>query len=300
MRYGLWLPRPGSRETLDPLVAFVQEAEARGLASLWVGEHAVCFEDPESFYPYGEGGRWDLGVEENWLEPFAFLSYLAACTSRIRLGTGVVIVPQRHPVYTAKSVSTVDYLSRGRLDFGVGVGWSREEFEALGIPWEGRGARCREYIAVMRALWSEPMASHSGPLYELPPSSQRPPPLQRPHPPLYFGGESTPALRRVAELGDGWFGWFTAEQAPDRVGRLRELIAEAGRAPGDVDVSVGCPWPDPRGPIDADAARAYADAGVDQLLLAWPGAETDAEAVARLDELVALLGDPLHAPAVMA
>jgi probable F420-dependent oxidoreductase len=295
MRFGLWLPRPGSPDELDRVVEFVAQAERRGFRSLWTGDHAVAFPAPDSYYPYGSGGRWDLGAEEVWLEPFAFLAYLAAHTTRIRLGTGVVLVPQRNPVYTAKSVGTLDFLSRGRIDFGIGLGWSREEFDALGVPWEGRGARCREYVEVMRTLWCDEVASHSGPLYELPPCSQRPMPLQAPHPPLWFGGEGDAALRRVADLGDGWFGWPGPRDAAERVGHLRALLAQRGRDPGSVQVAVGCPWPAPDGATDLDAIDAYAEAGVDQLLVAWPGEAARVDAVEALDAMVQFVGDRMEA-----
>jgi probable F420-dependent oxidoreductase len=298
MKVGLWMPRPVSRDDLDVLLAFVANADERGVASAWAGEHAVCFDRPESFYPYSQDNRWDFGIEELWLEPFVFLSYLAANTRHIRLGTGIVLVPQRNPVYTAKSVGTLDFLSRGRLDFGVGLGWSKEEFEALQVPWDGRAQRTSEYLEVMKALWSEGPASYEGESYTLPPSYQRPLPAQRPHPPIFFGGETEPALKRVAELGDGWFGWPTPDEAAPRVARLRDLIADRGREPGSVHVAVGCPWPEAGGAIDRDALSTYRAAGVDQVLVAWPGAPTAAEAIASLDAMLAYTDGLLDLPAV--
>jgi probable F420-dependent oxidoreductase len=127
------------------------------------------------------------------------LAFLAAHTARVRLGTGICLVPQRNPVYTAKEVATVDWLSGGRFDFGVGVGWLAEEFRALDVAFERRGDRCREYLDVMRRLWCDSVSAFAGSFYDLPASRQYPKPVQQPHPPICFGGESDAAMRRVAD-----------------------------------------------------------------------------------------------------
>ncbi len=149
-----------------------------------------------------------------------------------------------------------------------------------------------EYLDVMRSLWTEETASYSGSTYTLPESSQRPMPLQKPHPPIYFGGESDPALERVADIGDGWFGWVSPEDASTRVGDLHRLLDERGRAHSSVNVSLGCGWPG-EGGVDHAAIETYANAGADQLILSWPGATSAEEALRGLDETVAYLGDAL-------
>jgi probable F420-dependent oxidoreductase len=266
---------------LESVGAVVRAADAHGFASLWVGEHVVQFDEYASPYPYGEHGRWPFDDEQPWLEPFAYLALVAAATTSIRLGTGVTLVPQRNPVYTAKSVGTLDLLSGGRVNLGIGVGWSRQEYEALAVPFAMRGARCREYVAVMRALWCDDVASYSGDFYTLPPCRQRPRPLQKPHPPIYFGGESDAALRRVADLGDGWFGWqVTAAQARARVERLGELLAERGRELEDVEVVVGSGAEPTAAHVDE-----YRDAGVDHFVIAWTVGDRPDESVERLDRL---------------
>ena len=141
------------------------------------------------------------------VEPFATMAFLAAVTTNVRLGTGVLLVPQRNPVYTAKSVTTVDWLSNGRVDLGIGVGWLAEEFAALGVPFEHRGERCDEYLAVMRSLWTDEVSTFHGSFYDLPPARQFPKPVQQPHPPIHVGGESNAALRRAARLTEGWYGY---------------------------------------------------------------------------------------------
>ncbi len=245
-------------------------AEERGFHSLWIPEHVLFFREYGSRYPYSSDGRIP-GDPDGVMEPLTALAYVAACTERIRLGTGICIVPQRNPVYVAKQVADVDYLSGGRLDFGVGVGWLREEFEALGVPWERRGARTRECIGVMKTLWEDEVSSFEGEFFQLPPCLQNPKPVQKPHPPVVFGGESDAALRRVAELGQGWFAYDRplATLAED-LERLDGFLAAAGRRRSDVQIHVG-PWrEDLAGGLDA-----FRELGVDQLILPLVASNAD-------------------------
>ena len=180
--------------------AFVAEAaqlvEEAGFHSIWVPEHVVFFPEYESPYPYTDDGRIP-GEPEGILDPFSALTFIAAVTSRIRLGTGVCLVPQRNPVYTARAVADLDYLSGGRFDFGVGIGWLKEEFDNLQQDFATRARRTVEYIEVMRALWAPGVSEYSGESYELRPCYSNPKPVQEPHPPIYFGGETNAAMRRV-------------------------------------------------------------------------------------------------------
>jgi probable F420-dependent oxidoreductase len=197
------------------------------------------------------------------MEPLTALTFVAANTERLRLGTGICLVPQRDPIYTAKQVADVDFLSKGRLDFGIGIGWLREEFAALNIPWERRADRTRECISVMKTLWCDEVSSFKGEFYEFPECLQNPKPTQKPHPPLYFGGESEPALRRVADLGQGWFGYnLMPDDLSALLPRIDALLEEAGRARSDIQICVG-----PRGQADPDTIASFRDLGVDQLIL---------------------------------
>ena len=252
-----------SGATSPQLIAdFGRIAEERGFHSIWVPEHVVFFPDYASRYPYAADGKIP-GNPDGVIEPLTALTFVAAHTERIRLGTGVCLVPQRNPIYTAKQVADVDYLSGGRLDFGIGIGWLREEFEALGVPWERRADRTRECIAVMKTLWCDEISSFKGEFFELPESLQNPKPVQKPHPPLFFGGESEPALRRVAELGQGWFGYnLTSEQLDTNLTRLDHLLAEAGRSRSDIKIQVS-----PRRGYDRDTLARFRDSGVDQVVL---------------------------------
>lgn len=247
----------------DLIAATGRALEDRGVHSYWAPEHVVFFPDYASQYPYATDGKLP-GNPDGVLEPLTALAFLAAHTERLRLGTGICLVPQRNPVYTAKQVADVDYLSGGRVDFGVGIGWLREEFQALGVPWEQRAARTRECLSVMKTLWCDEVSSFKGEFYQLPDCLQNPKPVQKPHPPIYFGGESDPALRRVAEVGNGWFGFdLLPGDLTGPLTRLGELLSEAGRSRDDVAIQVS-PY---LRPITDDDLRRYGEIGVDQVVL---------------------------------
>jgi probable F420-dependent oxidoreductase len=227
--------------------------------AIWVGEHVVTFDEYSSRYPYADDGRVPLPAETGLLEPFTTLAFLAALTTRVRLGTAMCLLPQRNPVYTAKEVATLDWLSHGRVDLGVGVGWLREEFDALEVPWARRGERTDEYLGVLRSLWCENPSSYSGEFYNLAPCSQYPKPVQDP-PPIHIGGESDAALRRTARLAQGWhsFNRPPAQLAAPLV-RLTELLAAEGRSRSDITVTV-CPYFQELSPATVEQ---YAAAGAD-------------------------------------
>ena len=261
----------------------VQLVEAKGVHGIWVPEHVLFFPEYASTYPYSDNGRIP-GNPEGILDPFTALTFIAAHTQRVRLGTGICLVPQRQPVYTAKMVADVDYLSGGRVDFGVGIGWLKEEFENLGMDFATRAARTEEYILAMRALWSEGISEFSGQTVSLQPCHFNPKPAQKPYPPIYFGGESDPALRRVARLGDGWYGFdLDPEQLQEKLVSLDAALAATGRSRQDIDLIIG---PN-RHPVNADTVAAYAAAGVDQLVVPVFASNLD-KLAARLDALMAL------------
>jgi len=265
MKLGLFLPVSGDATRLRDMVATTATVGERcGFHSLWFAEHVALFDTHGSRYPYSPDGRFPLTGEVGIVEPFVAIAFAAALTTRIRLGTGICLVPQRPPLYTAKQVADCDVLSGGRLDFGVGIGWLREEFEALGVPFVDRAARCREYLAAMRALWTEPLSHYEGKLLRVPPLRMFPKPIQKPHPPVVFGGEGDAALRRVADLGQGWYGFsLLPDEAAARITVLDRMLAERGRKPASVEVSVAPYFKPAR---DAAALGAYARAGVDQVI----------------------------------
>ncbi|HSG89751.1 MAG TPA: LLM class F420-dependent oxidoreductase [Pseudomonadales bacterium] len=265
--------------------AAARHAEACGFHSLWVPEHVLFFRDYASTYPYADDGRIP-GDPDGVLDPFLALTWIAATTSTIRLGTGICIVPQRQPVYTAKMVADLDYLSGGRVDFGIGVGWLEEEFRALGVPFEDRGARTDECLAVMRALWTQAEAEHVGDRFAVHAAMLNPKPVQQPHPPIYVGGESAPALRRAAREGRGWYGFdHTPDTLTAVLPKLDAALAAAGRSRADLElfVSPGRVRPDA---VTLDRFRGL---GVDQLIVPVMGRDVDA-VTRRLDALAEAAG----------
>lgn len=240
--------------------------EDRGFESIWLAEHNVLFGHDAygSRYPYSEDGRFPGRSDGALLEPLTALAFLAGVTTTLRLGTGILVVPQRNPVLTAKQVSDVDLLSGGRMEFGAGVGWLAEEFAALGAPFSQRGARTDEYLEVMRSCWIDEVSSYKGHYYDLGPCYFNPKPVQKPHPPIHIGGESDAALRRLARFGRGW---YTLNRRPEEFGearlRLEPILAERGRTLDEIEISVGTGLAQ-LGRADLEA---YRDAGVDRVIV---------------------------------
>ena len=267
--------------------------EEMGIHSLWVPEHVLFFPDYASTYPYSGNGRIP-GDPEGVLDPFSALTFIAANTERVRLGTGICLVPQRQPVYTAKMVADLDYLSAGRVDFGVGIGWLKEEFDNLQMSFADRAARCNEYVDTMRALWAPGLSEFSGPTVELAPCHFNPKPVQQGGrhvgPPVYFGGESKPALRRVAQRGDGWYGFnLTPEELTERLVVLDELLAQEGRSRDEIRIIV-CPNAKP---FTAESLAQYAEAGVDEVLTGLAGSTLD-KIKARGESILSIAADVLQ------
>jgi probable F420-dependent oxidoreductase len=291
MDIGVFVPLGNGNATAEILRAVGTEVEARGFESIWVPEHVVLFEDYESAYPYSPDGKFPGGADSGMLEPLTALTYLAAVTDRVRLGTGICLVPQRNPVYTAKQVTDLDNLSGGRVDFGVGVGWLREEFEAVAMPFEKRGQRTDEHLAVMKALWTEGSSSFDGELYRLPECSMYPKPVQAPHPPIHVGGESDAAMRRVARLAQGWFSFNRLPaDLPEPLARLDAILADHGRSRSDIALTV-CPY---FNPVTPEMVAQYAEAGVDRLVVLCLAFDVDTLR-SQLDGLVASVLEPSRA-----
>ena len=261
----------------------VQMVEAKGVHAIWVPEHVLFFPDYASSYPYSDSGRIP-GDPEGLLDPFTALTFIAAHTTTVRLATGICLVPQRQPVYTAKMVADVDYLSGGRVDFGVGIGWLKEEFDAVGADFSRRAALSDEYIDVMKALWSEGVTEYQGETVTLMPCHFNPKPVQTPHPPIYFGGESNAALRRVARQGDGWYGYdMSPEMLAARLPKLDEALQAEGRSRADITLIVG---PN-RHPVNEQTLPQYRELGVDQLVVPLFGSSVE-KLEMRADALLAL------------
>ena len=217
-----------------------RRAEALGYDSLVVTDHVVIPHRVESPYPYSPTGRLAVPPDWDYLEALSLLAFLAGATKTIRLGPSVLVLPYRNPVLTAKMLATMDAISGGRLFVGVGAGWMAEEFAVLGSPpYERRGAVADEWIRIFKTLWTEERASFEGRFYRFPEVGCFPKPVQKPHPPIWVGGNSRPAIRRAARLGDGWHAVrVPAGELRGLCDYLREQVAAAGRAPGDCALTV--------------------------------------------------------------
>ena len=244
MKYGFTLPGRGHLATPERLGIIARKGEEFGFDTLLTGDHILVPKNISSVYPYTEDGEFPGSGSGESMEQITLLSYIAGQTSKIRLVTSVLIVPHRNPLIAAKSLATLDLLSEGRLVVGVGVGWMREEFQALGLPpFEERGAVTDEYIRAFKVLWTEDDPHFQGKYISFDDISFLPKPVQKPHPPIWVGGESRPALRRTAELADGWyplgsnptFPMGTPEQLKAGLERLAGYAERFGRDPSTIE-----------------------------------------------------------------
>jgi len=239
MRFGLHALGVATGARPDVIRAMSQTAEARGFGTLWWGEHVVMMDRPRSRYPYSDDGLIPVPANADWLDPLVGLGFAAAVTSRIGLATGVLLLPEHNPVTAAKQVATLDVLCAGRLTLGVGIGWSAEEFSALGVPFARRAARTAEYLAAMRTIWSKDVASFAGEFTRFESVRVYPKPVRDRRVPVVLGGNSDAALHRAAALADGWYGFnLTASAAAERAGALLEYCRQQGREPGELSIAV--------------------------------------------------------------
>ena len=236
MKFGLAFASSISIDGPDAL-ALCRLAEELGFESVWGGEHVILPSAIESKYPYTADGKIPAEPDTPIPDPLIWLAFAAAAAPTLRLGTCILIVPQRNPLVLAKELATLDRLSGGRVELGLGVGWMREEFDALGVPWERRGARNDEYIAAMRALWAGPHASFSGEFVNFPPVTCSPRPVNG-NIPVIVGGDTEAAIQRVARIADGY---FPGEGDPVRLGgliaRVRVATEKAGRDPAGIAIN---------------------------------------------------------------
>lgn len=239
MRFGIVFANVGPFAEPQAAQSMARAAEAAGFESLWTVEHVVVPSGYRSTYPYDRSGRMPGGDDSPIPDPLVWLATLAPVTSTIGLGTGVLILPQRNPVVLAKEVATLDHLSGGRAMLGVGVGWLREEFDAIGVPFEERARRCDESVAAMRALWGEPEASFTGQFTRFERCIVRPQPLSG-SVPVHVGGHSDAAARRAGRLGDGFFPAKGSHQELAALFSLaRRTAEESGRDPGALELTSG-------------------------------------------------------------
>jgi probable F420-dependent oxidoreductase len=228
MKFGFYLPTRGHTATPEALETLVTRGEALGFHAVMIADHVVFPTEVRSKYPYTVSGAFPGHGDA--LEQLTLMAFLAGITERLRLVTSVMILPYRNPVLAAKMLATVDVLSRGRVTVGVGVGWLREEFEALHTPdFDHRGAVSNEYLQIFKTLWTQDPADFAGQFYQFNGLRCLPHPVQKPHPPLWIGGHSRPALRRVARYGDGWHPVGANPAVPLRPHELQAALEDLKR-----------------------------------------------------------------------
>jgi len=270
MKVGIAYANAGPFGYPGPLTHLARTAEEVGVESIWTVEHVVIPVGYESKYPYDPSGKIPGPENLPIPDPILPLAFAAAVTKKLRLATGILILPQRHPIYVAKEVATLDVLSGGRAILGIGVGWLREEFQALGIPFEDRAARTKEAVHAIRSLWRDTPEPFEGRFFRWPALESNPKPVQRPGVPIVVGGHTDVAARRAARYGDGFFpGVADVEQLKAITQTLRDECKKIGRRPEEIEISAG------RRAIDLDGVKQYQDLGVSRIMIPPPAFDPD-------------------------
>lgn len=299
MKFGVYLHPPGGSGDPKDIVALAQGAERLRFDSVWIGDHIVW---PAEFDPTPHhdnvGGKTPppAVVNSNVFEPLTTLAFLAASVQRVKLGIGVLVAPYRNPILCAKMLAMLDVLSEGRLIVGVGAGWLREEFDVLDAPpYKDRGAVTDDYISAFVELWTQPTPDFQGRYGRVSGVLLNPKPVQKPHPPIWIGGNGLPAIKRTVAYGTGWMPLHqTPEDMAVKVGRLHDVAQAAGRKASEITVSLGCRFrfsdgaagPDALGGTTAlvtEKLRRYQEAGVDEVHLLNDGYPTVADLLNALD-----------------
>jgi probable F420-dependent oxidoreductase len=269
MRFGIMFANAGPLGQPELATGLAHLAEENGFESLWTVEHTVIPSGYESEYPYNPSGRMPGGDAVAITDPLISMTWAAAVTTRIRVASGILILPQRNPLILAKELATLDVLSGGRVELGVGVGWLREEFEALDVPFERRGARTDEYVAAMRALWADGPTTFDGEFTSFTSCNSYPKPVQRGGIPIVVGGHTDVAARRAGRLGDGFFpGRSLPDELDPLLATMRASATDAGRDPAAIEVTAG-------GAFDIDGVKRFADLGVDRVVIPPLGFDLD-------------------------
>jgi probable F420-dependent oxidoreductase len=281
MRFGFHAINLGPLASPAAVRQVLAACERYRIDSIWTGDHVINAFQIDSTYPYSPTGKFPLPPEEPILEPLTFMGYAVAQTQTVQVGVSVLIVPYRNPVVTARALGALDYLSEGRIIVGVGSGWMKEEFDALGVPFEDRGARTDEFIHIFKEIWTNPTPRFSGAYSQFSGITAYPLPVQKPHPPIWVGGNSKRAMRRALELGDGWQpGWSKPEQFAQEMQDFQRIADRLGRDPKTVEISLLRPMQiidrtDAHRPLIgapeqiAEDIRAYQRLGVSHLVFAF-------------------------------
>lgn len=281
MNVGVSVPLPAY---LVDVGFMARKAEALGFESFWCAEHPFIPVQSASRFPGSEDGVIPESYS-HFVDPFVALARASGTTTRIKLGTGIVLVPERHPLLLAKEVSTLDHFSGGRFLFGIGAGWLREETEIMGGDFDHRWTQTRESVLAMKELWTKPEAEFHGRYYNFPPVRSYPKPKQKPHPPVILGGGAKRVLERVVAWGDGWLpNRITPDQLRESRATLDRLAKDAGRDPNAISISVHGQ------PADRDLIQRLLDAGATRVLVRPATVKTDAEMGAELERIAKTVG----------
>lgn len=289
MKVGL-IPVNVGVKSVDSMIEIAQTAEQQGFESLWTFEHVIVPLDYASKYPYSADGKMGTTPETSFVDPLIALAAIAQHTERVRLATGVNILPQTNPLMLAKQAASLDFASKGRFLLGVGIGWLAEEFAALGVPFERRGARFDEYVAAMRKVWSGDVVEHESEHLHWTGFKSHPLPLQKPFP-VIIGGSKGKAFERIARFGDGWYApTGNVKQLAALLPSLDAACAAVGRDRATVEITAM--WIPPL--EGADAVARYEELGVSRLVVPLPALAAQGGPIAGLrrfgDEVLAKLG----------
>jgi probable F420-dependent oxidoreductase len=267
MKFGIMFSNVGPFGQPENLTHLAQKAEQVGVESLWTVEHVVVPKGYGSKYPYSRDGKMPGPEESPIPDPLIWMTYAAAVTKKIRVATGVLILPQRHPFYVAKELATLDVLSGGRAILGVGIGWLEEEFRGVGVPFQERASRTEESIQALRSLWGAKPSEFSGRHYQWGPVESNPKPVQKPGVPIVVGGHVPGAAKRAARYGDGFFP-ARADLLPPLLDVLAKECAEIGRDPGTIEITTGSV-------PTLDEVKRLRDLGVSRFTVSPPGFSRD-------------------------
>jgi len=263
MKIGL-IPVNIGVQSAEMMIGLAQKAESVGVESVWTFEHVIVPVEYESKYPYSENGKMGVPPEANFIDPLVALTAIACNTKTVRLGTGVNILSQTNPLLLAKQAASLDLVSGGRFMLGVGIGWLKEEFRAMGVPFERRGARFDDYVEAMKKVWSGEVVEHQSDFLDWTGFKSYPVPTQKPHLPVVIGGSKGKAFERIAKYGQGWFAPTTsaAELAP-MLEQLDAACAKEGRDRGSIEISTMFNFAG----SGLDEVKRLEDAGVSRLIV---------------------------------
>ncbi len=270
MKFGIAFATAGPFANPDLFETLVRTAEDTGMESIWAVEHVVLPQGFQSKYPYNKDGRFPGGEKAPIPDPVVALAYAAAMTKNLRLATGIMILPQRNPLYVAKEWASLDVLSRGRAMMGIGIGWLKEEMEVVGVPFKERAARTEESVQAIRSLWKDEPEAFQGRYFNWGPQNSNPKPVQKPGVPIIVGGNVEGAARRAARVGDGFYpASGSLKTLPTLLDAMRDECAKIGRDPDEIELTVA------GGNLDPGRVRQYQDIGVSRMMINPPAMDAD-------------------------